>query len=156
MSEGTHLILLRHAEAAEKQEGQRDFDRPLTRVGEEQARQLGKNWRHHAIALDLIICSAAVRAHQTAQLFAAAARLGAGIQPVHDLYSGMVTTYLSHIRSAKANHLLVVGHNSTISQLASQLTHDSFYFAPAHGCIVVWSKQAQLGQMPHHVLPLHP
>jgi phosphohistidine phosphatase len=62
------LYLIRHAEAAELAGAgpARDFDRPLTPHGCEQARALAAAMARRGLTVDAVVASPLVRAHQTA------------------------------------------------------------------------------------------
>ena len=59
------VLLLRHAQSEDTRPGGRDIDRPLTPVGEEQARAVGSYLADQRLTIDAVLCSAAVRARQT-------------------------------------------------------------------------------------------
>src|SRR5690349_11068177 len=63
------LILVRHADAAAKGENgsTRDFDRPLTDLGREQAQKLADALAAHGVRPDAVVSSPLVRAVQTAE-----------------------------------------------------------------------------------------
>ena len=76
------LYLIRHAEAVDiGSEGiTRDFDRPLTARGREQARALAQLFARHQLPLDALATSPLVRAYQTANEFRST--LAPGPRPV--------------------------------------------------------------------------
>jgi phosphohistidine phosphatase len=59
------LHLLRHAKSSWKDPGLNDHDRPLNKRGRQTAKMMAAYFRRAKIAPDLVICSTAVRAHQT-------------------------------------------------------------------------------------------
>ncbi|MEJ0057905.1 MAG: histidine phosphatase family protein [Bacteroidota bacterium] len=63
------IFVLRHAQSAGKQSGQRDYDRLLTPHGEAEATACGKIFFEYGNFPDLILCSAAARTRQTLSLF---------------------------------------------------------------------------------------
>lgn len=65
------LYLIAHAEAQPVQEGQGDFDRPLTERGRMQASDLGTMFAARNLSIDAVIASPMARAHQTASQFLA-------------------------------------------------------------------------------------
>jgi len=119
-----HLILIRHAETAEKVTGHSDKDRELTTAGMHQSALVGQFLKNHSTAIDIIISSAALRASTTAQLIAE--QLGSGNELMYvndDLYQASVGTLFEILRSGDEHHnIAIVGHNPTISYFAEFLT----------------------------------
>jgi len=75
------IYLIRHAEAeALGGSVQRDFDRPLTPQGRQQAYALARSLQKRGVALDAVASSPLVRAHQTA--VAVLEVLAPGLRPV--------------------------------------------------------------------------
>jgi phosphohistidine phosphatase len=100
------LYLIRHAEAEAIGLGgvTRDFDRPLTAHGREQARVLAKAFLNHNLALDAIATSPLVRAYQTATEFMSI--LAPGRRPVMCDHLGLeklrphhLSQFLTHLPS---------------------------------------------------------
>lgn len=89
--------------------------------------------RDRNITINTIITSGAERARTTAQLVAERISFSPdNILVEDDLYSGSLGTYLNVIRHTdNHHHLLLVGHNPTISYLVEYLTQSaSGDFAP--------------------------
>lgn len=114
------LILLRHAKAAPAGGGLRDIDRTLDERGLRQA---------DALAADLapligdasahIVSSTAVRTQQTIAPLAAA--LGVEVRTDGSLYAAEPAAWAEVVdsESGLADWLIVVGHQPTVSQVAS-------------------------------------
>ena len=66
------LVLLRHAEAADKEAGRPDAQRELTKKGEKQAERIGRLLAHRGLHPDLVVTSPASRAAQTSAIACAA------------------------------------------------------------------------------------
>ena len=118
------LYLLRHAKAKRPVPGQRDAARELTRRGHRAAAELGSGVAAAGPLPDLVVTSPALRAVQTATGWAQAAGLSAPRIARDDrLYQAQVETLLAVIRSLdeELEAVLLVGHNPTFSELASQL-----------------------------------
>lgn len=64
------LYLLRHAHAAPKEDYDNDLERPLTDKGVDQTTETAHKARTVRLKFDLIVTSPAVRAAQTAEIFA--------------------------------------------------------------------------------------
>lgn len=118
------LLLLRHAESAAKEQGQIDFDRPLTEEGTQKARQVGEHlWSKNTIP-DLIISSSAIRAQVTARLIAE--KLGGVVKVVSDasIYDSTHPTLLQIIKKIDDSYkqILLVGHNPAITTFGEFVT----------------------------------
>jgi phosphohistidine phosphatase len=117
----SRLYLLRHAKAAWAEPGMRDFDRPLTARGREDAAAVGMAMRASGFIPDLVLCSTARRARETWECVAGT--IGPLPTPpvfTDSLYGCDAAGYLSIIRNAADDHLslLVVGHNPMIEDVA--------------------------------------
>lgn len=118
-----HLILIRHAETAEKVTGQTDKDRELTTAGIRQAASAGAFLREQVVHIDIILSSAAMRAETTAQLITEQLGTGDPITLEDELYQASVGTMFEMIRNADQHqNIAVVGHNPTISYFAEFIT----------------------------------
>ncbi len=118
------IFVLRHAQSAGKQSGQRDYDRLLTPQGEEEARSCGKKFSEQNNFPDLILCSAAARTRQTLGLFNETHSIPSEkIQFREDLYDALMTHLLEIIGELPddINNVMIVGHNPGISLFASEL-----------------------------------
>jgi phosphohistidine phosphatase len=119
------IAVLRHAQSAGKQSGQRDYDRLLSTSGEGQARNLGKKLSGDGFQTDLILSSSAVRARQTAGLINEFLRIPDDkIRFKHELYEALMIDWLDNIHELppELNHVTLVGHNPWLSMLASTFT----------------------------------
>ena len=118
------LYLLRHAKAVAPEAGLEDFDRPLAVRGmhdaADMARYLGKN----EMRPDLILASPAARTRQTAELV---------LREIQTVIDYRDTLYLAdpgkilamiHAAPAKAQSLMVVGHNPGLEALAGLLARE--------------------------------
>lgn len=120
-----YLYLLRHAQSADKQAGQRDIDRTLTVLGTKQAGRIAAFLSQEKTYPDLIISSTAERAKSTSWLIAEGLgmdRKRIVFEPL--LYEASTQTFLQIINSQSDSftHILYVAHNPTISYLAEYLT----------------------------------
>ena len=114
------LHLLRHAKSSAK-ENIGDHERPLSRRGREAAQQLGNTLPAAFGALDLILCSSAVRTRETLDL------VFAGLSPrsvVEDeLYLATRENLIQRLRllDDRDVNVMVVGHNPGLHELAIAL-----------------------------------
>ena len=127
-----HLWLLRHGKAASDAPwGGSDRERPLTARGRGDATALGARMADHQSMpglkdiprLQLVMCSAAVRTRQTADLIVK--ELGGRIlfDAYRSLYQADAADMLQYVRAIDAGvkSALVVGHNPSVYQLAWEL-----------------------------------
>jgi phosphohistidine phosphatase len=119
-----HLILIRHAESAEKVTGQSDKDRDLTTGGIHQGAAAGAFINKLSLQIDIILSSTASRAQQTAQLIAeqisSAKGKSSDILAIDDeLYQASLGTLFELIRNSdQYQNIVIVGHNPTLSYFA--------------------------------------
>jgi phosphohistidine phosphatase len=130
-----YLWLLRHGKAASDAPwGGSDRDRPLTGRGRRDAGALGKRLAGGEPVLglegvprpQLVICSSAVRTHQTAALVEEAMGDELPLYSYDALYGAETDVVLQYIREIDedAKSVLLVGHNPTVYQLAWELLTD--------------------------------
>lgn len=120
----TRLTLLRHGRAEWPAGRYRDFDRPLDELGLEQARRAGEAIGRLQPELPVVVIhSAALRTTQTAQgvlaTLGATPRLLQAEPALYDATPGTLHAVLGQFRIQHPDaHLLLVGHNPGISELA--------------------------------------
>lgn len=115
------VYLVRHADAGnpDKWIGD-DADRPLSTKGRRQAERLGRFLARNGFKPDAIVASPKVRAHQTADLLAAA--LGTRVETDQRLGMPVDIDLLSKIVSESAGERVVlVGHDPDMSDLAAEM-----------------------------------
>jgi phosphohistidine phosphatase len=120
-----YLYLLRHAQSAERQPGQTDFDRELTTKGIKQSVQVARYFLDQKTFPEIIHSSLAQRAKFTTDLITDALKYDPERIFFHeDLYEASTRTFFQFITSIDDNfhHVLCVGHNPAISYLAEYLT----------------------------------
>lgn len=122
------LMLLRHAKTENDAPSGRDEDRRLDDRGRKDAAEIGGFIASHPPFPDAVLVSPAVRAHQTWELAFAAMKdrvPSPRVELVPDIYGAEPGQLLQCIRDASASdpqHLLVVGHNPGMHELALALT----------------------------------
>lgn len=134
------LYLLRHAQSAEKQQGQTDKDRELTTQGIKETLQIGTYLLHEKILLDVIYTSVAERAQTTSQLISDALKVDTDkIVLEEELFQASVRTFFEFITKIDNayNHVMCVGHNPVISYLAEYLTKAEIGDMPPAGLAIV-------------------
>ncbi|MGW5644520.1 SixA phosphatase family protein [Saccharopolyspora sp. NPDC003752] len=117
------LVLIRHAKSAWPDDVD-DFDRPLTERGLRDAPAVGRWLREHAAAVEIVLCSPAVRARRTWDL--AAQEIPAEPVLKHDdrIYAASARELLAVIREIPPAVMtaVVIGHNPGLEDLAGLLT----------------------------------
>ena len=118
------LIILRHAEAAEKPPGGSDFERTLTDKGRAQAARQGRFLAEGGFPIERVRASAALRAMETANAVTEAAGLGLAVEGVQELYNAPGEALLEFVRGQpdEFETLLLVAHVPGVAHLLSMLT----------------------------------
>jgi len=120
------VILVRHAHADWPDYTGRDFDRPLTPQGLNDAQASAAAIRAAALRPELLIASPARRTAQTAEVIAAALALPASaVTFVEALYNAAPDVLDAELRRAfrSSPHVILVAHNPGISELARSLSN---------------------------------
>ena len=118
------LLILRHAKAVPKDQNLSDQDRPLDKVGEDDALRMGKLMKDKDIIPSFIISSTALRAKTTAKLVAERCGYQGDIVLDQSLYEAKPKDCLAilEILSDKYSTILMVGHNPTVEDIVQMLT----------------------------------
>jgi phosphohistidine phosphatase len=121
------LTLIRHANA-EQDADVRDFERPLSRKGQNEALEMARRFQERGLVPDLILASAATRTRETAETFAKVLGVAARLLQADDaLYLAEGEYILGAIRGVgpRVGHLMVIGHNPGISAAAISLAPEA-------------------------------
>jgi phosphohistidine phosphatase len=133
------LVLIRHAKS-DWSDGLADVERPLADRGHRDAPAVGRWLRDHVGRIDLVLCSAAVRARQTWEL--AAAELDPPPRLVVDerLYGAPADDLLAAVRElpAEVASAALVGHNPGLQDLATLLTGKPVELKTAAVAVLGW------------------
>jgi phosphohistidine phosphatase len=118
------LFLLRHAKAQPADGSTEDFDRTLLLSGMQDGAAMARYLRKGDYRLDLILCSAAARTTQTAELVLQ--ELEARIEYRDNLYLAEAPKLLAAVRGAPAavTNLMLVGHNPGMENAAALLARE--------------------------------
>ena len=129
-----HLILWRHCDA---EDGVPDVLRRLSARGRDEATRMARWLAQRLPADSRIVVSPALRAQQTA------AALGRAFETVAELAPGATVDDVLRIAGwpDAAVATLVVGHEPTLGEVASQLLHGAASGRPLHKGGVVWLTQ---------------
>jgi phosphohistidine phosphatase len=117
------LLLVRHAKAAWEQGATTDFDRPLTPAGQRHADALASWLKDRVPRPTAIVSSPAPRAYATAKRLATAWLDAPEITIEPDLYEAPLGGPMRLIHSFPDTwtHVLIVGHNPSLSHTADWL-----------------------------------
>jgi phosphohistidine phosphatase len=117
------LILIRHAEAEPETEELQDFERPLTTFGKQNAAEMATLLLNQSSFPQTIICSPALRALTTAQIFTATLGLKEAETNLK-IYEANADTLFQLINQLNDQYETVglVGHNPGVSNLLYYLT----------------------------------
>ena len=111
------LILWRHADALDAEDGVEDLERPLTARGERQAARIATWLNQHLPATTRILVSPAQRAQQTAAALDRTFKTVAALGP-----DGSVTGLLACARWPDTKEpVIVIGHQPTLGLAAAYL-----------------------------------
>jgi phosphohistidine phosphatase len=127
------LLLLRHAKSSWKQPDLNDHDRPLNKRGKKEAPKVGQHLKDNDLLPDLILCSTARRARDTAQAVADESGYEGEIEQLPALYLSDTDCYLDILQRLPddLNRVLVVGHNPELDALLVLLTDVSQHMTTA-------------------------
>jgi len=137
------LILVRHSKTEQLsfKSSKSDFDRELKPRGVKDSKLVAKELINRHINPDLLVCSKAIRAKQTAHNFAGL--LGIKKQDIvfeQFIYDGYTTSelidYLAQFHH-KYESIMVVGHNPEIEITAMNLTDSDYLHFPTTGTIAI-------------------
>lgn len=118
------LIVLRHADAAEKTGGMSDLERPLSEAGRRQAGGQGAFLRQAGISMERVVASSALRAMETAEAVVGAGNSGMEVESAQELYNAPAEALLEYVRGLPNDFssLLLIAHLPGVAQLLSLLT----------------------------------
>lgn len=134
------LYIVRHASSQVSELGVADKDRPLIATGEQEILQIGKRLNQQHVIIDKIIASTALRAKQTAQQFSDVLHdANNNIEYNEKIYHADVEAIFNIVGqvSNQYHHLMIVGHNPTMSSFAETLMDNAIgQLATASICAV--------------------
>lgn len=127
------LYILRHAKAEALASEGGDHERVLARRGEKDAALVGRALSALDESPELVLCSSAARARQTAELAKAEGRWRAAVALERGLYDATAESLLTRLRALDAGvqRVLLVGHQPALGQLIALLCGAEPDFAPA-------------------------
>lgn len=115
------LILTRHAKSAWDDPLTPDHDRPLNERGKAAAADLGQWLASRGYVPEKVLCSDAVRTRQTWSGIAPALPATPLMELKPALYHAGVDVMLAVLKNAKADVVMMIGHNPGIAEFATKL-----------------------------------
>ena len=134
------LYLMRHAQSAEKQNNQTDFERELTASGMRQSVLIGNFIAQKNFPVEILYCSPAVRAKATANFVGEACKLDPDrIHAIDELYDASTRTLFNFIAQLgdELQHVMLVGHNPAVTYLAEHLTKEEISEIVPAGMVII-------------------
>ncbi len=121
------LILMRHGEAERPHPGLQDFDRSLDEEGRAESRRMGLALAEAGYVPDLALVSAARRTLETWAGAAAAFPDDVAVEQSRRLYAASAVSLSMAVSeaAAKAQVVMVVGHNPGVHQFAMHLAQQA-------------------------------
>jgi phosphohistidine phosphatase len=114
------LVVLRHAKSAWPDDVA-DRRRPLADRGRRDASAAGRWLRDNVGAVDLVLCSPALRTRQTWELVSAELVGTPEFRLDERIYAASLGDLLEVVTEASADTVLLIGHNPGLSELVGEL-----------------------------------
>ena len=140
------LSLVRHAKAAQQFLNLEDIDRPLIDRGYNDAHVLSTKLKKNGVNPQIIISSTGIRAVSTALIFARNLQVPAlKIQLYEKLYNALAGQIIDiiHELPVEFNHVMLFGHNPSITNCANMLINDFLEHVPTCGIVCIDFKADQ-------------
>ncbi len=117
------LLLMRHAKSSWNDPSMTDHERPLNDRGVHDAPRMGERIADRGPVPDLVLCSTARRAVETADAVLAAIEFEGRLEHFDDLYHASPAAITEVVRESggEAGCLLVVCHNPGIEEMVERL-----------------------------------
>jgi phosphohistidine phosphatase len=141
------LTLMRHADAQWKDPQICDFDRPLNRRGNSEAEAMSRRLGELGLIPTVLLTSSARRAQQTADIVARELRVAArNMRSEGALYLASAQDILRVVHNTGPHipHLMIVGHNPGITEIANLFAPESRieYLATAAMCSLTFDARS--------------
>lgn len=121
------VLMLRHAKSSWSNPGLADIDRPLNNRGKQDAPRMGTLLNEQDIVPDLILCSPARRARNTAQAVSENSSYEGEIETVPDFYPGDPYAFIETLMTLRDEYqnVMIVAHNPGLEELLYVLAGES-------------------------------
>lgn len=118
------LTLMRHAEARWQDATLSDLERPLNKRGRAAAEAMARRLKTLGLLPDLLLVSPALRTRQSAEILVRELELPARRLVLEEklyLAGAVELLRIAHATAPRITHLLLLGHNPGLSELAGEL-----------------------------------
>ena len=121
-----YLTLIRHAEA-QVQSGSPDIERLLSTYGSQMAPVMGRRLESQGVEPDIVYTSPSARTKETAKILCY--EIGFPLEKIEikdEIYRASLMNLFTLIQAANEDlkHLMLIGHNPTITEFANALCKD--------------------------------
>lgn len=130
------LVLARHAKSDWADEGVVDHDRPLNDRGRRDAPAVARTVLRAGVRPEIVLSSTALRARETAAVFAKA--FDADVTERPELYLAEPATLLAAARGAGVDEIMVVAHDPGMSALVSRLADRDVRMVTCAVAVFTW------------------
>ena len=119
------IILFRHGKSNWNASYKSDHERPIAKRGIKAARKIGQYVYDKKNIPDLVICSSAVRARQTAELAISAGNWGSPLVIEKKLYGADSASLIKILKEQKDknNSICITGHEPTMSSFINRYSN---------------------------------
>lgn len=134
------LYIMRHAKSSWKDPGLADHQRPLNKRGKRDVQVMGGRLKARAMRPDLIVCSDARRALDTAIPIAEMLGLDrSSIRRESDLYNASESRILKMVKGLDAGwpQVMIVGHNPGLNEFINRFLPSPIPHLPTAGIVAL-------------------
>ncbi len=134
------IYLARHAKASMKDPDSNDIHRPLLEKGKKRTKHIIDFLHEKKIKVDYMVCSHALRAKETATIYARALDFPpCDIRIDRLIYQADADALINQVFDLPDNidSIMIVGHNPGITNLTNQLISNSIDPLPASGIVSI-------------------
>ncbi len=117
------LLIMRHGKSSWKDPALADSERPLKKRGRKDSKSMGKLLDNKKFKPDLILCSTALRAKQTAEIVVDELGFEGQVEYMDALYMAepdVILRVLQHLTDVE--RVMIIGHNPGLEGLTQRLT----------------------------------
>lgn len=157
------VSIFRHAKSSWENPHLDDFERPLLPKGINRTKKIINFIKAQELFPDIIYSSPAIRARHTAELLNENLKPKHQIQWIESFYPGSVRQIIGQVQQTtkSLNHIMLVGHNPSLSDLAAKFTNDrNEWWIPTSGLVVFtfdidsWNQlSTNQGKLLHYIKP---
>jgi phosphohistidine phosphatase len=134
------LSLMRHAKSSWKDAELNDLDRPLLEKGLRRTRTIIAHLQEKSFSPEYILCSHARRSLETARIMAHAFGIEDEFFRIEkNLYTDSADDYFDRLFDLpeKINHVLMVGHNPSITNFVNAYLKQKIDYLPTSGIVIL-------------------